>query len=66
MQKVVLFLGPDKDYKTPSKIGNLYINRFAIDEDESNEILKIYQMESSFDLIYRASEGTDLIYMEGR
>ena len=32
----------------PSKIGNLFMNRFAIDEDAENEILKIYQLEDSF------------------
>ena len=32
-------------YKT-SKIGNLFMNRFAIDEDAKHEISKIYQLES--------------------
>ena len=63
MQKVVLFVAPDNNLSTPSKIGNLFINRFAIDEDECNEILKIYQMESSFYFLYpdvKDQVGTDL------
>ena len=49
-QKIVLFIEPNTKYKwaTPSKIGNLFMNRFAIDEDAENEILKIYQLEDSF------------------
>ena len=50
MQQIVLFIEPQyhKSF-TPSKIGNLFTNRFAIDEDECNELLKIYYLENSFD-----------------
>ena len=49
----------------PSKIGNLFMNRFAIDEDAKNEILKIFQPEKElYNLCWPArtlEEGLDLI-----
>ena len=52
-------------YYTPSKIGNLFMNRFAIDEDAKNEILKIYQQEYQFYYLCKGrltlEEGLDLI-----
>ena len=46
-QKLVLFIGTAfHACQKPSKIGNLFMNRFAIDEDAKNEILKIYQLEN--------------------
>ena len=43
-QKIVLFIEPATTaWATPSKIGNLFMNRFAIDEDAKHEILKIYR-----------------------
>ena len=49
MQKIVLFIEPNAfanvfPFATPSKIGNLFMNRFSIDEDERSEILKIYEL----------------------
>ena len=45
-QNIVLFIEKAKKvFYTPSKIGNLFMNRFAIDEDAQSEILKIYQLE---------------------
>ena len=38
-----------EEFYKPSKIENLFINRFSIDEDAKNEILKIYQLEHRFD-----------------
>ena len=51
-QKIVLFIEPRVVRSvTPSKIGNLFMNRFAIDEDQSHEILKIFELENTlFDL----------------
>ena len=48
MQKIVLFIEPqeDKSY-TPLKIGNLFMNRFAIHEDGCHEILKIYYLDNT-------------------
>ena len=36
------------EWITPVKIGDLFMNRFAIDEDGSHEILKIYYLEKRF------------------
>ena len=48
-QNIVLFIEPAKEaYSKPSKIGNLFLNRFAIEEDAKNEILKIYQLDYRF------------------
>ena len=45
MQKIVLFIEPSEDaWLTPVKIGNLFMNRFAIDEDVSSEILGIFEL----------------------
>ena len=65
MQKIVLFIEPAVvAWKTPSKIGNLFMNRFGIDEDAKHEILKIYNLENDlFDLTLGSlsfAEGLDL------
>ena len=53
MQKIVLFIEPTEDaWGTPFKIGNLFMNRFAVDEDAASEILKIYELEG-MDLIIK-------------
>lgn len=45
-QNIVLFIEPnDEDQKSPTSIGNLYLNRFAIDEDAADEILKVCQLQ---------------------
>jgi len=45
MQKIILFIEhTDIAYFTPETIGNLFINRFAIDEDDSSEILNIFEL----------------------
>ena len=64
-KKIVLFIDPsDKAYLTPSKIGNLFMNRFAIDEDAKHEILKIYHLENTLQKFTRgklsSEEGLDL------
>ena len=52
MQKIVLFIEPTeqqslipKKYSTPSKIGNLFTNRFSIDEDARSEMVKIVHLK---------------------
>ena len=46
-QKIVLFIERELlEWKKPSKIGNLFMNRFGIDEDAKHEILKIYHPET--------------------
>ena len=65
-QNIVLFIEPAVfTHFKPSKIGNLFMNRFAIDEDEKHEILKIYHLENNFHDFYwgdlSSEEGLDLI-----
>ena len=44
-QNLVLFIEPPIDpWSSPSKIGNSYINRFAIDEEAAFEIIGIYNL----------------------
>ena len=46
MQKIVLFIEPSSfAFRTPVKIGNLFMNQFAIDEDDSSEILNIFELD---------------------
>ena len=48
MQKIVLFIEPSGDaWRTPFKTGNLFMNRFAVDEDAASEILKIFELDKS-------------------
>ena len=59
MQEVVLLIEPsEKAYRTPSKIGYLFMNRFAIDEDAGFEIRKVAKFWSTS---FRPSEliGTE-------
>ena len=45
MQKIVLFIEPsDEAWNTPSKIGHLFMNRFAVDEDPGFEIVKVLEL----------------------
>ena len=66
IKKIVLFIEPAQFASDkPSKIGNLFMNRFAIDEDAKNEILKIYQLKEEFYNFHwgrlTLEEGLDLI-----
>ena len=46
MQQIVLFTESSrKPWKKSFKIGNLLMNRFAIDEDENSETLKILDLD---------------------
>ena len=45
MQTLVFFIHNYKNYGLASNIGNLYMNRFIIDEDAGHEIEKIYEVE---------------------
>ena len=47
-QKIVLFIEPHDDaFCTPSKIGHLFMNRFAVDEDPGFEIVKVLELEKA-------------------
>ena len=52
MQNIILFIEPTTStYYLPSKIGHLFINRFAIDEEERSEILKIFELQDKIGLL---------------
>ena len=52
MQKIVLFIEPsDEAFLTPSKIGHLFMNRFTIEEEASFEIVKIFELGKSWNLV---------------
>ena len=65
MQKIVLFIEPSEEAcETPLKIGNLFMNRFAVDEDAASEILKIFELEKysrKMSAEERKQKGMDLI-----
>ena len=45
-QKIIVFISPsDQAFERPTSICNLYMNRFAIEEEAGSEILKIYQFK---------------------
>ena len=45
MQKIILLVEPiNNPFYTPEKIGNIFMNRFAIDENASIEILNIFEL----------------------
>ena len=45
MQKIILFVEPNDDaFMNPAKIGNILMNRSAIDENASFEILKKFEL----------------------
>ena len=63
MQKIVVFI--EQAYEpsvTPLNTGNLFMNRFSIDEDAGVEILKIFYPKRSC-ILNRESKGLDLNYL---
>ena len=45
MQKVVLFIEHSNHaFNTSVKVANLFMNRFAIEENDSSEILNIFEL----------------------
>ena len=67
MQKVVFFIEPTDKDGLASTIGNFYMNRFAIDEDASHEIVNIYapkKCNKYLYSIYRAAENKEQIGMD--
>ena len=52
MQKIVLFIETNDEswtppWSTPSKIGHLFMNRFAVDEHAGSEILMVLELGKS-------------------
>ena len=64
-QKIVLLIEQSEGaWHAPSKIGNLFMNRFAIDEAATHEILKLYHLENTVQSNFREytlEEGMDLM-----
>ena len=73
--KTILFIEPVVGLEigrpeTPAKMGFLYMNRFAIDEDDCHEILKVYELEKAYDMYdekitnddWNALKGQDFIF----
>ena len=61
MQNIVLFIEPTMTtYFTPSEIGHLFINRFAIGEEEKSEIIKVFELSDEIDEL-ALNNGIDLI-----
>ena len=59
MQKIVLFIEPSDDaWRTPLKIGNLFMNRFAVDEDAAFEVMKIFELEKTSFEMSKLSQST--------
>ena len=59
MQNIVLFIESttSTSYK-PSKIGHLFANRFAIEEEENSEILEIFELSDDLsDLALNNGKG---------
>ena len=60
MQKIILYVEhTDSAWFTPKKIGNVFINRSAIDEDASPEFLKIVELEDEHFFHNRPDKETD-------
>ena len=55
-QNIILFTEkPENSWDMPSKIGNLFLNSFAIDEDDANEVVGVY------DLHHNETENMNII-----
>ena len=57
MQNVILFMEPSDDpWSVSMKAGDLFFNRFAIDEEAAFELLGVYHLKKSFDKMSDPSE----------
>ena len=64
MQKIILFVEPNDDlFVTPAKIGNLFLNRFAIDENASCEILKTVELMKASTNSWCQQKGMDHFFV---
>ena len=61
---------PSQDaFDTPFKIGNLFMNRFAVDEDAASEVLKTFELEKFSWMLStedKQQKGMDLIIKTDR
>ena len=55
MHKIVLFIEPnDDEFITPAKIGDLFMNRFGVDEDAAFEVINVLELgKTSHKMSYR-------------
>ena len=61
MRKIIIFIEPSENaYDKSTNIGNLYMNRFAIDEEVACEILNIYELEKRQQGQTRKEKAKDL------
>ena len=66
MQKIILFNEPNDDaFITPAKIGDMFMNRFAIDENASCEILKTFEIgKNSLEMSWSGHENYENLVEE--
>ena len=59
MKNLIFLIEPsENEFITPIKISNLYLNRFAVDEDAAFEIIGVYDMpKSKLEIPYENSEN---------
>ena len=67
MQKIILFVEPfDETFYTFAKIGDLFMNRFAIDENASCEILQRFELDKTSVEMSRSWHGNYKNFVEER
>ena len=65
MQKIILFVEPSDDaWFTPAKIADIFMNRFAVDENASCEILERFELDKTSDKKSRAKFRDNLNFVE--
>ena len=60
MQKLVFFVENGKNHALAAIIGNLYMNRFTVDEEAGHETVKIYKIEE-FNKIFERKETIGMV-----
>ena len=67
MHKIVLFIEPSDDaFATPFKVGHLFMNRLAIDENASFEIIKTLEFSKTSSKMSWSDKPEYLIFLEER
>ena len=66
-QNIVLMVEPSEDsFTCPFKIGNLFINRFCIEEQAAFEVIEIFELRKSFYKMEDSSHDEFQYYSEER
>ena len=65
-QKLIFIVEPsENDFRNPLKIGNIFFNRFGVNEDEAFELLGIYYLQkSSFAMGYPKHKDYKYVNLE--